>query len=82
MPPCLPCHRPPQADEDLLAEREKLLQAWTDWRAKRQAWVDEMEAGRVRLLSGRYAVEALESDFTVEEVEVEETIERREEPYR
>jgi hypothetical protein len=79
---CLFCLSFCQADVDLLAEREKLLDAWREWQSGRAAWVEEAQQGRLALLSARYDVLALEGDFTVEEVEVEETIEVKEEPYR
>ena len=66
------------ADSEFVAERERLLAEWRDWRATRDAWAAEQAEGVRALLGARWRPEA--EEYVLQEVEVSAVVDIREEP--
>lgn len=67
-----------QADTEFLAEREKLMADWRAWHESRKAWAEQQRQFFIKSMGDRYQPE--ESEYVVEEVEVTETVDVKEEP--
>ena len=69
---CLTPHpvRRAQLDTGIMAERQRLMDEWEEWYKGKAEWLAWAAEGAAKLLGER----AGELPFTVEEVEVEETL--------
>lgn len=59
-----------QLDTGIMAERQRLMDEWEEWYKGKAEWLAWAAEGAAKLLGKR----AAELPFTVEEVEVEETL--------
>lgn len=59
-----------QLDTGIMAERQRLMDEWEEWYKSKAEWMAWAKAGAAELLGSRLE----EGPFTVEEVEVEETL--------
>lgn len=59
-----------QLDTGIMAERQRLMDEWEEWYKGKAEWLAWAAEGAAKLLGER----AAELPFTVEEVEVEETL--------
>ena len=66
------------ADSELVAERTRLVAAWRDWRATKDAWVAAQREGEKALYGARWKEPA--SEYVVQEVEVSAVVDMKEEP--
>ena len=66
------------ADAGFHAERERLLAEWRDWRATKEAWVEEQRRCEREMLGDRWRDPT--EEFIVEEVEVSAVVDLKEEP--
>ncbi len=67
-----------QADADVLQERQRLLDDWNEYCARRAEYVALVDGFKRQMYGERFA----ERDFTIENVTVEQVIESKEEPYK
>ncbi|KAL4518998.1 hypothetical protein Ndes2526A_g00106 [Nannochloris sp. 'desiccata'] len=66
------------ADSEFLAERERMVNAWREWRAAKDAWVAEQQKGTAALFGSKW--KDPESEYRVEKVEVTAVVDIKEEP--
>ena len=66
------------ADSEFLAERERIMNAWREWRAAKDSWVEGQNKGIAELFVARW--KDPETEYHVEKVEVTAVVDVKEEP--
>ena len=66
------------ADSEFLAERERIMNAWREWRAAKDSWVEGQNKGIAELFGARW--KDPETEYHVEKVEVTAVVDVKEEP--